>query len=265
MKPTLWWLQRAVFILSHYRQRGQLERFSFGVWLVPYIEQDVLHFDIIAGITADGLHWMRGMPDAVAEAWRKDKLLSRDGWADRLAKAAKCSVSTVYNRRDLWRDKVGIDIAFPLQLYADVLHFGQASTTSPENVTKILAAVKGEDGAVLLRLYAEAQADFEQERVTILNPALVARPRAMPLEGPLSNLPDLDEGGDLLENVDLTEIDPLDVESDSDPEAWGSLPPKETKPSAALVKATSQLGKKSTKLKRAAPWKLLRRKPGRDS
>jgi hypothetical protein len=48
-KPTVWWLQRAVFILSHYRQHGKFQRFSFGVWLVPYVEEDVLHFDAIAG------------------------------------------------------------------------------------------------------------------------------------------------------------------------------------------------------------------------
>ena len=70
-KATLWWLQRSVYILSHFRRRGKLERFSFGVWLVPFIEDDVMHFDVIAGITAEALHQMRGLRDPVAEAWRK--------------------------------------------------------------------------------------------------------------------------------------------------------------------------------------------------
>jgi hypothetical protein len=65
----------------------------------------------------------------------------------------------------------------------------------------------------------------------------LARPRAMPLEGPPSTLLDLDEGGDALPFLELSTIDPLEVLGVSDPEAWGSLPPAETKPSAALVKA----------------------------
>ena len=70
-KSTLWWLQRSVYILSHFRERGKFERYSFGRWLVPYVEDDVLHFDVIAGITAEALHRMRGLRDPVAEAWRK--------------------------------------------------------------------------------------------------------------------------------------------------------------------------------------------------
>lgn len=112
-KSTLWWWQRAVFILSHFRERGKFKRYSFGVWLVPYIEDDVLHFDVIAGITADGLHRMRGLRDPVAEAWRKLPGEPGENWAQRLAKAAKCSVATVYSRRELWRKEIGIDIAFP--------------------------------------------------------------------------------------------------------------------------------------------------------
>jgi hypothetical protein len=260
-KPTFWWLQRAVYILSHFRERGKFKRYSFGVWLVPYIEDDVLHFDVIAGITADGLHRMRGLRDPVAEAWRKVRVETGENWADRLAQAAKCSTSTVYNRRDLWRNEIGIDIEFPPQLVIDVLHFGQASTARPENVGKMLAAVKAEDGEGLLRLYTEALADFEHKRVTILNPALLARPRYMPLEAPPSGPLELDDGGDEPADLDLMEIDLLEEASVSDPEAWRSLTPVKTTPPAPLVKATSKLGKKSTKFQVAAPPKLGRPKP----
>jgi hypothetical protein len=281
---TLWWLQRSVYILSHYRPGGKLERFSFGVWLVPYVEKDVLHFDVIAGISANGLHRMRGLRDPVAEAWRKVRVDPGENWAQRLAQLAKCSVQTVYSRRDLWWTEIGIDIAFPPQLVVDVLHFGQASTARPENLAKMLAAVKAEDGEALLKLYTEALADFEYKRLTILNPALQARPRFMPLEGPPSGSPrpelegpsstlqDLDESGDALPDLDLSTIDPLEVLGVSDPEAWGSLPPAKPKLSAAKVKAKSQLSKKPVqlsqkpvKLRRALPWKLVRPKPGRDS
>ena len=56
---------------------------------MPYVEKDVLHFDVIAGITADGLHRMR---DPVAVAWRKVQVDAGENWAQRLAQAAKCSV-----------------------------------------------------------------------------------------------------------------------------------------------------------------------------
>lgn len=113
-KSTLWWLQRAVYILSQYRRRGKLERLSFGRWLVPYVEDDVLHFDVIAGITAHALHRMRGLRDPVAEAWRKVQVDAGENWAERLAQAAKCSVATVYSRRDLWRNEIGIDTSHSL-------------------------------------------------------------------------------------------------------------------------------------------------------
>jgi hypothetical protein len=29
----------------------------------------------------------------------------------------------VYNRRDKWREEYGIDIAFPLQMFSDILYF----------------------------------------------------------------------------------------------------------------------------------------------
>ena len=82
----------------------------------------------------------------------------------------------------------------------------------------------------------------------------VARPRAMPLAPP-SILPDV------LPQLHLNTIDLLEV--GVDPEvAW---PPAETKPSAGLAKTTSGRAKKSTKLRGAASWKLVRPKPGRNS
>jgi hypothetical protein len=195
----------------------------------------------------------------------------------------------------------GIDIAFPPQLYSDVLHFGQASTARPENVAKMLAAVKAEDGEALLRLYTEALADFEHKRVTILNPALLDRPRAMPLEAPPSGPPELDDGGGEPEDLDLMQIDLIEEGSDmempleappsasgppepddggdepedldfmeidlvgeaTDSEAEASRPSTlaKTKPTSPLVKAKSKLGKKSPNLKGAAPQKLGRPKP----
>ena len=173
-------------------------------------------------------------------------------------------MATVYSRRDLWRKEIGIDIAFPPQLVIDVLHFGQASTARPESLAKMLAAVKAEDGEALLHLYTEALADFEHERVTILNPALLSLPRFMPLEAPPSGPPELDDDGEA-EHLDLIQVGP--VEEDSDSESETSRPSTLVKPKLAspLVKPASKFGKaklrKSTRLKGAAPPKLGRPKP----
>ena len=144
-----------------------------------------------------------------------------------------------------------------------------------------MAAVKAENGAALLKLYTEALAHFEEERVTFLNPALTSRPRFMALEappsgpprpeleGPPSALPDLDEGFDPLPDPDAlpaSELSMIDLleEGLSDPEAWASLSPAKPKSFPPLAKARSKLAKKSIKPTRA-PGKLVRLKPRRDS
>jgi hypothetical protein len=241
-EPTLWWLMHAIFILSHHRhQNFGWRRGSFGRWLVPFAEKDILHFDVIARITADGLHRMLELRDPVAQAWRRDKDVSGKDWAARLAEAAKCSPSTVYTRRGLWWKEHKINIALPQQFYSDVLHFGQSSTTRPENVTKMLTAVKGKDGDRLVQLYAAAQANFQRERVTILNPALLAPPLAMPLESPRDIRPDIIEDGD----------------EASVSAAPASRPPK---PAAINLKAP-RVRKKPKRVKPAAPQKRAPPKP----
>lgn len=125
----------------------------------------------------------------------------------------------------------------------------------------MLAAVKGEDGEALLNLYTEALADFEHNRVTILNPALLARPRAMLLEGPPSGPPELDDGGDDLVDQVLKEIDLLEGESVPDPQPSRTLTAAKTKPSAAGVNAKSKFGKRLIKLRVAPPSKRGPLKP----
>jgi hypothetical protein len=73
--------------------------------------------------------------------------------------------------------------------------------------------------------------------------------------------PAAEHSAGLLPPLPLSTIDLLEV--GADPEL--SWPPAEKKPSAVLAKATSKLGKKSTKLKSTAPQKLVRLKPRRDS
>jgi hypothetical protein len=119
---------------------------------------------------------------------------------------AGCGKSTVFNRRDEWRGVYGIDIGLPLGLYRDILFFGHNSIAKPENITALMVAVQKEDGGEAVRLHAEALADFERKRIEIVNPALMSRPRALPLKAPSSISP-VAEGTDLeLDDVELIEV-----------------------------------------------------------
>jgi hypothetical protein len=208
-RPTVWWLQRAIYVLSHYRRKGKLERYSFGVWLVPYTEDDILHFDVISDITWDGFQRMVALDDdKVAEAWRSDPTPGADDWVGRYAEAAGCSVGTVRNRRAEWREAHGIDIAYPFGLYRDILFFGHNSVADPESITTLLTAVENGHGEEAVRFHAEAIADFERKRVEIVNPALASRPWAMTLNDPRCDTPELDDLGDDLEDLSLIEPTP---------------------------------------------------------
>jgi len=213
---TVWWLQRAIYVLSHWHQQGRWVRYSFATWLVPFVEQKVLHLDVVAAITTRGYHSLLALKDKVAVAWRSDPTPGARNWAGRLARAAGCTRSTVYNRREAWWQEYGIDIARPLQMYSDILYFGHNSIAKPESITALMVAVDQEEGDEAVRLHAEAIAHFERKRVQIVNPALVSRPRAMELKLPQSasrkKQPQIEslELGDVA-FVDLDDVDPVDA------------------------------------------------------
>ena len=52
-QPTVWWLQRAIYVLSHWHVQGRWLRYSFGAWLVPFVDEELLHLDVIASITTE--------------------------------------------------------------------------------------------------------------------------------------------------------------------------------------------------------------------
>ena len=208
----MWWLQRAIYLLSHRRVQGRWLRYSFATWLVPFVEQQLLHFDVVASITTEGYYALLALPDKVAVAWRSDPTPGARDWAGRLARIAGCKRSTVYNRRDEWRQTYGIDIARPLQMYSDIMYYGHNSIAKPESITALMVAVDQEDGDEAVRLHADAIVAFERKRVQIVNPALVRRPRAMelklpPLASPVVASPEPDDLDDLaffdLDDVDL--------------------------------------------------------------
>jgi hypothetical protein len=127
IEPSARLLQRAVFILSLRLERGLLVRRSFAEWLVPHMIRDVLRLDVIACFTRRNFHALVALEDRVAVAWRAAETVKVGAWAQRLAKDARCSLQTVYTRREEWLRDYGIDIAAPHALYRDLLYFGPPS------------------------------------------------------------------------------------------------------------------------------------------
>ena len=183
--PTIWWLQRAIYVLSHKRRPwGLWVRNSFATWLVPYVDKHVLHLDVVASITVRGYHALLALNDEVAAAWRTDPKPGVSDWAGRLARIAGCKRSTVYNRREEWWQEYGVDIKYSLHMYSDILYFGHNSIARPESITEMMVALHYKRGDEVVRLHAKAIADFERKRVQVVNPALVRSPRAMELNLP---------------------------------------------------------------------------------
>src|SRR5271166_1021984 len=142
VKPTARLLQRAIFVLSHRIEDGVLVRRSFAKWLAPRMIRRVLALNILARFRRDNFLRLGALEDPVAVAWRSDEAVKAGAWAKRLAKLAECSEATVYSRRDAWLKEYGIDIRMPHAWYRDVLYFGSASLTHPQDRSAYLVAVK---------------------------------------------------------------------------------------------------------------------------
>ena len=130
-EPTARWLEFAVFILSHRLVEGQMRRRSFEDFLVPFFLNEVLQLPSVVCSTPEGLLAVEELPHELANAWREDKSHEAKGWAERLAEAANCSESVVYECRDEWLKTYGINIEIPHPFYRG-LDFQPAITLMPD-------------------------------------------------------------------------------------------------------------------------------------
>jgi hypothetical protein len=181
-KPSLWFLERAVLILSVRILNGELARRSFSEWLVPYMIEEVLRLDVLGNFDRVSLHLLAELDDPVAAAWRKDRANEPRGWAKRLAKAAGCSIPTVYQRRDAWLREFGIDIAAPFAAYRDLLFFGSHSVMPPDQRWAFLAAGRTNRPLDIGKIFEEAAQDFQRRRREIVGLTVNRRPLAMEIK-----------------------------------------------------------------------------------
>ncbi len=179
-EPTVWWLQRAIWILSHFSTKSGVTRKSFARWLVPYAVRDILSLHVVAGFKSDDFHRLLADEDKVAAAWRSAEYGGSGNWAKRLAGVARVSPATVYTRRDQFLAKFGIDIALPHAFYSDLLFFGSNSAMQPRARSALLEAQRGRDGEAIVRQLEAAAANFDRARREIVGPTVASLPLALP-------------------------------------------------------------------------------------
>lgn len=179
VEPTAWWLEAAIFILSHRLNEGHLVRKSFGEWLLPYMIDHMLHLKLITGFTRENLHDFVALDDEVAAAWRADEIAEPRGWAGRLAKKAERSLQTVYTRQKEWLKDYGIDIGIPHAFYRDLLFFGPPSMTRPQHRTDLITAVREQNGEDTIRLHERAAKNFDHWRTKVVGATINSRPHPM--------------------------------------------------------------------------------------
>jgi hypothetical protein len=163
-RPTVWWLERTVGILSH--TTTDFSRRSFGSWLIPEMLREVLKLDTIAGFTTADFDAMLRQDDEVVAAWCNTERVE-DDWAGALAQAAGCSKGWVYERRKQLVAQYKIDIKIPCAYYRDLVFFGPNSFTKPKVRAALNAALASGDAATNLRLRQKAAKDFEHRRITV--------------------------------------------------------------------------------------------------
>jgi hypothetical protein len=172
-RPTVWWLERSVGILSH-TTTPDCSRRSFGSWLIPHMVREVLRLDCIAGFTVANLQALSQEADPVVAAWRKTER-AEDDWAGALARASGCSEGWVYERRKWLLARHKIDIKMPFAYYRDLIFFGPNSLTRPKVRAALNAALASGDAATNLRLRQQAAQDFDRQRIGVVG-ATVRRP-----------------------------------------------------------------------------------------
>jgi hypothetical protein len=184
--PTAWWLERAIFVLSHRRRGNDLVRGSFADWLVPKMIKRVLRLDVTSRFTSRGLHALLGLSHPVVKAWRELDAVQLHDSVGAVARLAGIPPSTAYNLRQKWLRQFGIDISVPFAYYRDALSFGPMSVTTPGKRAELNAAVTGNDGVSAVRTLRDALKTFHSTRLEVVGAAIAKRPHLMQAQSALA-------------------------------------------------------------------------------
>jgi hypothetical protein len=198
-KAGVWWLERAIYILSYHSSRGQVARKSFSTWLVPHVLRDMLYLDAITNFSRRELHDLSTLDDKVALAWREIETSNAGSWAKALAEKAGCSEQTVRGRRKTWLAEYSLDIKASYGLYRDILFFGTQSVTDPKDRAAILSALQEKKGKHIVFIWDRSARKLDRQRQASLGRAITSRPLAMEIK--VTRPPAPEAGGDLASTV----------------------------------------------------------------
>ena len=179
-RPTVWWLERAVWILSHTTTRISLADPS-APGSFPRCSTTSCGWTASRDSPVPISTPCCGSDDEVVAAWCRTERVE-DDWAGALARAAQCSKGWVYERRKQLLATYKIDIALPFAFYRDLVFFGPNSLTKPKDRAALNAALARGDAATNLRLRQQAAKDFDRRRIdvvgaTVRAPALLMSPK----------------------------------------------------------------------------------------
>jgi hypothetical protein len=184
-QSKVWWLERAIFVLSHRPDKSGVRRWSFATWIVPYMLKDVLRLDALTSFTTDSFKQFLKLTDKVAVAWRGIETPNSENWADELAGMAGCSISTVHSRRKEWLIKYKIDISLPFAFYRDLLFFGGNSFTKAADRAATNQAMWEGDGEKLVEMRTQAVREFDRKRIDV-GAMAQSGPMSIPLKGSIA-------------------------------------------------------------------------------
>lgn len=231
-RPTVWWLERAVWILSHTTTPDHARQ-SFGSWLLPQMIREVLRLDTIATFTGSDLHALLRKKDHVVAAWRHTERLEDDDWAGALASAGNCSKAWIYERRKQLLAKYKIDIAFPFAFYRDLIFFGPNSLTPPQVRAALNAALARRDAATNLRLRQRAVKEFDHCRRSVIGASVSSPLLAMSPKVVIPS-PAREDHDELGEDLTLPSVAPRETELDASQPRGSKTPPRVLNLRAAL-------------------------------
>jgi hypothetical protein len=178
-KADVWWLERAIYLLSLCFDGERMVRKSFSNWLVPHVLEDLLHLRALTMFSRFDLYELYMIDDKVAAAWRETEDYDGKAWAKVLAEKAGCSEQTVRSRRKFMLEEYGVDTKAPFASYRDIVLFGTQSLTEPTDRSAMLAALQNEDGAGFLSIWDGSACELDRQREEVLAHSINCGPLRM--------------------------------------------------------------------------------------
>ena len=157
-----------------------MRRRSFADYLVSLFLDDVLLLRSIVCCSVEGLRALETLDHPVAKAWREDNSYDTQGWAQRLATAAGCSTTMVYDLQKEWLQTYQVNIGIPRAYYRDFRLYSAVSLLQPEEREAYHNAREHGDGAKRLQVLDQADENFFEQMRRFVGGPVTTPPVPLP-------------------------------------------------------------------------------------